>query len=88
MHNDYGSRQRSVSGIVRWTGLGLGIAAFWLLTFVILPQGQRLPLVEPVMKAIADSEIDAGSYWYTQSEETAYGALYVRNVLNSQELRK
>jgi hypothetical protein len=71
-----------------WLGLGIGLAAMWFLTFVALPQIQRLPIINPVMEAIAESGINAGSYWYTQSEETAYGAIYVRNTLAGIERRK
>ena len=71
-----------------WFRLGLGLAAFWLLTYVVLPLGQRLPLVEPVMQVIEEADIPAGQYWYTQSEETAQGVMYVRNTLNGIERRK
>jgi hypothetical protein len=65
-----------------WLGLGIGLAAIWLITFVILPGIQRLPLIKPVMEIIAESGVNAGSYWYTQLEETADGSMYVRNTLD------
>jgi hypothetical protein len=71
-----------------WVQLGLGVAAFWLLTFVLLPMAKRLPVVEPVMQVIAESDIPAGQYWYTQSEETAQGVMYVRHTLDGIERRK
>jgi hypothetical protein len=71
-----------------WMRLGLGVAALWLLTFVVLPLGQRLPVVEPVMQAIIKADIKATQYWYTQSEETAYSAMYVRHTLDGIERRR
>jgi hypothetical protein len=71
-----------------WVRLALGLAALWLLTFVILPLGQRLPVVEPVMQAIVKADIKATQYWYTQSEETAYSAMYLRHTLEGMERRK
>lgn len=69
-------------------GLGLGILAFWLLTYVVLPAGQKLPVVKPVMDVLIAEDVDAGSYWYTQSEETAVGAMYIKNTLVALEQRK
>jgi len=69
-------------------GLGLGIFAFWLLTYVVLPTGQKLPVVKPVMDVLIAEDVDAGSYWYTQSEETAVGAMYIKNTLVALEQRK
>jgi hypothetical protein len=71
-----------------WIKLGIGVAALWLLTFVLLPLGQKAPIVEPMMSIIVKADINAGSYWYTQSEETAYGAMYVRKTLDGVERRK
>jgi hypothetical protein len=71
-----------------WMQLGLGVAALWLLTFVVLPLGQRLPVVEPVMQAIVKADIKATQYWYTQSEETAYSAMYIRHTLDGMERRR
>ncbi|MFW6236229.1 MAG: hypothetical protein ACOC24_05535 [Desulfovibrionales bacterium] len=87
--NRFGCERRSLCGItLGWAGLALGVAALWCLTFVVLPQVKKIPIVEPIMEAIAKSDIDAGTYWYTDSEETAYGAMYVRHVLDSQEHTK
>jgi hypothetical protein len=88
-----GTFSRKVSGdgckpLHGWIGLGLGVAAFWFLTFVLLPLGQRLPMVEPVMEAIAVAELKPNQYWYTQSEETAQGAMHVRNTLDGLKRRK
>jgi hypothetical protein len=65
-----------------WLGLGIGLTAIWLFTFVVLPGIQKLPLINPVMEIIAESGVNAGSYWYTQLEETADGSMYVRNTLD------
>jgi hypothetical protein len=82
MSKEKGSRMGAGDGPLRgWLGLVTGLAAFWLLVFVALPLAQRLPLVRPVMEIITEADVDAGSYWYTQSEETTQGALYVRNKL-------
>lgn len=64
-----------------WVGLVVGLIFLWAMTYVVLPYGQTLPYIQPVMKAIADSDVDAGTYWYTQSEKTAVGQMYVRNTL-------
>ena len=64
-----------------WFGLALGLAAIWIMAYVVLPWGNRLPLIAPIMQAIEVSGIDAGSYWYTQSEETAVAQMYVRHAI-------
>ncbi len=66
-----------------WLGLTAGLALIWTLAYVILPWGSKLPLIAPVMQAIAVSDIDAGAYWYTQSEETAIAQMYVRHAIGS-----
>ena len=70
------------------TGLAFGILAFWLLTYVVLPAGQKLPVVKPVMDVLIAEEVDSGAYWYTQSEETAVGAMYIANTLANLDKRK
>lgn len=65
----------------RWLTLGLGMALIWFLTYWILPWGQTLPHVQPVMKIISEANIDAGMYFYTQSEETVQAQTYVRQAL-------
>jgi|GEM_PF-1390495 len=64
-----------------WFGLVLGLAAIWVMAYVVLPWGNRLPLIAPIMQAIETSGIDAGTYWYTQSEETAVAQMYVRHAI-------
>ncbi|MEX1301276.1 MAG: hypothetical protein AB1Z38_02585 [Desulfotignum sp.] len=64
-----------------WFGLAAGLAVIWIMAYVILPWGNRLPLVAPIMQAIEVSGIDAGAYWYTQSEETAVAQMYVRHAI-------
>jgi len=66
-----------------WLGLAIGFAALWLLAFVALPLGQRLPFVAPWMKVISEADINTTAYWYTQSEETAYAAMLVRNKMEA-----
>ncbi len=78
--HDNGSRQSGVFGkLARFT---FGLAVFWVLVFVVLPLGQRLPLIKPVMEIIVESGVDAGAYFYTQSEETAYAVMYVNHTVN------
>lgn len=64
-----------------WFGLAAGLGFIWVMAYVVLPFGQTLPYIQPVMRAIADADVDAGTYWYTQSEETAVGQMYVRSAL-------
>jgi hypothetical protein len=64
-----------------WFGLTMGLAAIWVMAYVVLPWGNRLPLIAPIMQAIQVSGIDAGAYWYTQSEETAVAQMYVRHAI-------
>lgn len=68
-------------GVRGWFGLALGLAAIWVMAYVVLPWGNRLPLIAPIMQAIEVSGIDAGTYWYTQSEETAVAQMYVRHAI-------
>lgn len=68
-----------------WLGLTIGLACIWFLAFVALPQGSKLPLVEPVMKAISEADINASAYWYTQSEETPGAAMFVRTRVKEAE---
>jgi hypothetical protein len=62
-----------------WVMLASVLGLMWLVTYLLLPWAQNLPLVRPVMRIIADADIDAGAYFYTQSEETARAQMYVRN---------
>jgi hypothetical protein len=67
----------------RWMGLGVALGAMWVMVYVVLPWGQNLPFVRPVMQIIADADIDAGTYFYTQSEETAQAQMFVRNTMRT-----
>jgi len=64
-----------------WVGLGLGLGLLWLMTYVVLPWGNTLPYIQPIMVAIDEADIDAGAYWYTQSEETAVAQMYVGHAI-------
>lgn len=65
-----------------WFGLAMGLALIWIMAYVVLPWGNRLPFIAPIMQAIEVSGIDAGAYWYTQSEETAVAQMYVRHAID------
>lgn len=67
-----------------WLGLAAGLGLLWMTTYVILPWGKTLPYIQPIMQAIDESDIDAGQYWYTQSEETAIAQMYVRHAIRNQ----
>lgn len=67
-----------------WIRLGLGLGLMWLMAYVILPWGQTLPHIRPIMETISAADIDAGAYWYTQSEETARAQMFVRNAIRKQ----
>jgi len=71
-------RQVPASG---WIGLVAGLGLLWVTTYVILPWGQGLPYVRPIMEAITAADVDAGTYWYTQSEETALAQSYVESAI-------
>jgi hypothetical protein len=73
-------RASAVHRACAWLKLALGLAVIGLLAFVVLPWGQTLPVIRPIMETIAEANIDAGTYWYTQSEETARAQMYVRNA--------
>lgn len=64
-----------------WLGLVVGLGLLWTATYIVLPWGQTLPYIQPIMQAIEESDIDAGTYWYTQSEETALAQMYVRHAI-------
>jgi hypothetical protein len=66
-----------------WLKLALGLALIWVMAFVLLPWGQGLPHIRPIMTIITDANIDAGAYWYTQSEETARSQMYVRHAIRN-----
>lgn len=76
-----GSRNK---GLLRgWMGLAAGLGLIWVMAYVILPWGQTLPHIRPIMQAIVDSNVDAGTYWYTQSEKTVIAQEYVRNAIRN-----
>jgi hypothetical protein len=75
-------------GMRAWLKLALGLALIWAMAFVLLPWGQSLPLIRPIMTIITEANIDAGSYWYTQSEETARSQMYVRHAIRSSNNNK
>jgi hypothetical protein len=74
-----GSRLRA------WLGLAFGLGLLWAAIYIVLPWGQTLPYIQPIMQAIEESDIDAGTYWYTQSEETAQAQMYVRHAIRRVE---
>lgn len=71
--------------LLPWLGLVLGLGLIWITAYVILPWGQTLPHIRPIMVTIEQADIDAGSYWYTQSEETARAQMYVRNAIRKNQ---
>ncbi len=68
-----------------WLSLAVGLGLLWTATYIVLPWGQTLPYIQPIMKAIKESDINAGTYWYTQSEETALAKMYVRHAIRRVE---
>lgn len=66
-----------------WLGLVAGLAVVWVMAYVVLPWGQNLPHVRPIMQAIADSNVDTGTYWYSQCENTAVAQMYVQNAIRN-----
>jgi hypothetical protein len=81
------SQQRSVcpAKVRAWMMLALGLGLVWVMAHVVLPWGQRLPAIGPIMDIIEQADIDAGAYWYTQSEETARAQMYVRHAIRQYE---
>lgn len=75
---------RTGKGPRGWIGLFVGLGLLWMLTYVVLPWSKTLPYIQPVMQAIDASDIDAGAYWYTQSEETAIAQMYVGHAIANQ----
>lgn len=67
-----------------WLALAVGLGLIWALAYVVLPLGQALPHIQPIMESIDRANIDVGSYWYTQSEETAQAQLFIRNAIRKQ----
>ncbi len=82
MASDHEKRRREGARSSGWGGMLLGLGLLWLLIGVVLPWGQELPGVRPIMAAIKSADIDAGTYWYSQSETTAVAQNYVRNALD------
>jgi hypothetical protein len=66
-------------------GMAIGLGLLWAAIYIVLPWGQTLPYIQPIMQAIEESDIDAGAYWYTQSEETALAQMYVRHAIRRVE---
>ena len=85
IETETGEKNRKQGGLSGWLRLSAGLALIWAMAYVILPWGSRLPVIAPIMQAIADSDIDAGAYWYTQSEETAVAQMYVRHAIDSRK---
>jgi hypothetical protein len=73
-------RKGTMSG---WIRLVVGLGLMWSLAYVVLPWGQTLPHIRPIMEAIVESNVDSGTYWYTQSEETAVAQVYVHNAVRN-----
>jgi hypothetical protein len=71
--------------IKAWLLLAIGLGLIWALAFAALPLGRCLPAVGPVMDAIDRADIDAGAYWYTQSEETARAQMFIKNAIRRHE---
>lgn len=81
------TKERPAAGhrLRAWLGLGLGLGLMWLMAYVILPWGQTLPHIRPIMENITAADIDAGTYWYTQSEETARAQMFVRIAIQKHQ---
>jgi hypothetical protein len=82
--SDTGSTARQGS-LRAWLALALGLGLLWAVTYIVLPWGQTLPYIQPIMQVIKESDINAGTYWYTQSEETAMAKMYVRHAIRKAE---
>lgn len=77
---------RKYAGKLRgWFGLSFGLVLVWVMAYVVLPWGQTLPHVRPVMRAIAESNVDTGTYWYSQCENTAVAQMHIRNTLRNRQ---
>ncbi|SMP50055.1 hypothetical protein [Desulfonatronum lacustre] len=81
--DDQGGR-RGHGKLKGWIGLAVGVILVWVMAYVVLPWGQTLPHIRPVMEAIADSNVDTGTYWYSQCENTALAQMHIRNTLRNQ----
>jgi hypothetical protein len=68
-----------------WLALAFGLSLLWAVTYIVLPWGQTLPYIQPIMQVIKESDINASTYWYTQSEETAMAKMYVRHAIRRVE---
>jgi hypothetical protein len=86
MHASRGNQgdRRDPGKLKGWIGLAAGVALVWVMASIVLPWGQTLPHIRPVMEAIADSNVDTGTYWYSQCENTAVAQMHIRNTLRNQ----
>lgn len=85
--NDGMTRDSGKNGSLRgWFGLAAGLAVVWMMAYVVLPWGQTLPYIRPVMEAIVDSNVDSGTYWYSQCEDTAVAQMYVQNAIRYRQV--
>jgi hypothetical protein len=83
--NDFKKHEPPIAnGLQAWLKLALGLGLIWVTAFIILPWGQTLPAIRPIMDKIVEAHVDAGTYWYTQSEETARAQMYVRHSIRRQ----
>lgn len=55
-----------------------GLAMIWMFMFVALPWVKTLPVIKPIMDIIAEADIDANQYFYTQSEETFQAGPHIK----------
>jgi len=80
-----GMGEKSVrNGLLRgWIGLVAGLAVVWMMAYVVLPWGRTLPYIRLVMEVIADSNVDSGTDWYSQREDTAIAQMYVQNAIRN-----
>ncbi|TVQ96826.1 MAG: hypothetical protein EA399_15115 [Desulfovibrionales bacterium] len=81
---EYQGSHRGHGKLKGWIGLAAGVALVWVMASIVLPWGQTLPHIRPVMEAIADSNVDTGTYWYSQCENTAVAQMHIRNTLRNQ----
>lgn len=72
-------------GLRAWLALAVGLGLIWALAYVVLPWGQALPHIRPIMESIDRANIDVGTYWYTQSEKTAQAQLFIRSAIRKQD---
>lgn len=81
MRHKTGGNAGSTGAARRWMALLLGLALIGLFLFVVAPAAVQVAGIGGAVDAIAQKDIEAGAYFYTDVAKVGEAELYLRHSL-------